>query len=290
MQGSGVAPPLSLSASLGDRQSLRSLSVHSELPRVTGSLWLGPRGDRVWDNRETLETLPPAPQRQEGGRTVCVPTGEGRRRRRWGRTPCGRAARSRPATPGFPPSAEFPLFSCNNGVVRTPCRELDSSRSSLSAASAFAIATAGANEGTPNKEKYRRMSLASAGARGARLTASRRSAGLRERRDPGSLILRSLGRCPLWPGGPFLPVPGGNPLPMEPWSPPPPTCTHRSQSGGPRGRRSGGRPRSDSGDKRSAVQGGGVHAALQGARCERQPSPPGLGFEWRWVEPCSLSS
>ncbi|XP_024417553.2 ras-specific guanine nucleotide-releasing factor 1 isoform X2 [Desmodus rotundus] len=59
-------------------------------------------------------------------------------------------------------SSEFPLFSCNNGVVRTPCRELDSSRSSLSAASAFAIATAGANEGTPNKEKYRRMSLASA--------------------------------------------------------------------------------------------------------------------------------
>lgn len=45
----------------------------------------------------------------------------------------------------------------------TSCRELDSNRSALSAASAFAIATAGANEGTPNKEKYRRMSLASAG-------------------------------------------------------------------------------------------------------------------------------
>ena len=58
---------------------------------------------------------------------------------------------------------EFPLFSYNNGVVMTSCRELDNNRSALSAASAFAIATAGANEGTPNKEKYRRMSLASAG-------------------------------------------------------------------------------------------------------------------------------
>lgn len=43
------------------------------------------------------------------------------------------------------------------------CRELDNNRSALSAASAFAIATAGANEGTPTKEKYRRMSLASTG-------------------------------------------------------------------------------------------------------------------------------
>nr|XP_060611418.1 ras-specific guanine nucleotide-releasing factor 1 isoform X1 [Anolis sagrei ordinatus] len=60
-------------------------------------------------------------------------------------------------------SSEFPLFAYNNGVVMTSCRELDSSRSALSAASAFAIATAGANEGTPTKEKYRRMSLASAG-------------------------------------------------------------------------------------------------------------------------------
>ncbi|XP_062947402.1 ras-specific guanine nucleotide-releasing factor 1 isoform X3 [Cynocephalus volans] len=59
--------------------------------------------------------------------------------------------------------SEFPLFSYNNGVVMTSCRELDNNRSALSAASAFAIATAGANEGTPNKEKYRRMSLASAG-------------------------------------------------------------------------------------------------------------------------------
>ncbi|XP_025026621.1 ras-specific guanine nucleotide-releasing factor 1 isoform X2 [Python bivittatus] len=61
-------------------------------------------------------------------------------------------------------SSEFPLFSYNNGVVMTSCRELENSRSSaLSAASAFAIATAGANEGTPTKEKYRRMSLASPG-------------------------------------------------------------------------------------------------------------------------------
>uniref|UniRef100_A0A673THZ7 Ras protein specific guanine nucleotide releasing factor 1 n=1 Tax=Suricata suricatta TaxID=37032 RepID=A0A673THZ7_SURSU len=64
---------------------------------------------------------------------------------------------------GLLPSAEFPLFSYNNGVVMTSCRDLDGSRSALSAASAFAIATAGANEGTPSKDKYRRMSLASAG-------------------------------------------------------------------------------------------------------------------------------
>ncbi|XP_004999693.1 ras-specific guanine nucleotide-releasing factor 1 [Cavia porcellus] len=66
-------------------------------------------------------------------------------------------------------SSEFPLFSYNNGVVMTSCRELDSNRSALSATSAFAIATAGANEGTPNKEKYRRMSLASAGVRASLL-------------------------------------------------------------------------------------------------------------------------
>ncbi|XP_074693191.1 ras-specific guanine nucleotide-releasing factor 1 isoform X1 [Strix aluco] len=59
-------------------------------------------------------------------------------------------------------SSDFSLFSYNNGVVMPSCRELDSTRSALSAASAFAIATAGANEGTPTKEKYRRMSLASA--------------------------------------------------------------------------------------------------------------------------------
>ncbi|KAK1327755.1 hypothetical protein QTO34_012662 [Cnephaeus nilssonii] len=59
--------------------------------------------------------------------------------------------------------SEFPLFSYNNGVVMRSCRELDNSRSGLSAASAFAIATSGANEGTPNKEKYRRLSLASTG-------------------------------------------------------------------------------------------------------------------------------
>ena len=58
---------------------------------------------------------------------------------------------------------EFSLFSFNNGMVVSSCRELDNNRRALSAASAFAIATAGANEGTPTKEKYRRMSLASTG-------------------------------------------------------------------------------------------------------------------------------
>lgn len=48
-------------------------------------------------------------------------------------------------------------------MVMSSCREMDNNRSALSAASAFAIATAGANEGTPTKEKYRRMSLASTG-------------------------------------------------------------------------------------------------------------------------------
>ncbi|GCC19205.1 hypothetical protein chiPu_0018266 [Chiloscyllium punctatum] len=59
--------------------------------------------------------------------------------------------------------SEFSLFSYNNGVVVTSSREMDNNRSALSATSAFAIATAGANEGTPTKEKFRRMSLASAG-------------------------------------------------------------------------------------------------------------------------------
>ncbi|KAI4826022.1 hypothetical protein KUCAC02_021680 [Chaenocephalus aceratus] len=60
-------------------------------------------------------------------------------------------------------NSEFSLFSYNNGMVMSSCREMDNNRSALSAASAFAIATAGANEGTPTKEKYRRMSLASTG-------------------------------------------------------------------------------------------------------------------------------
>uniref|UniRef100_A0A6Q2WSX5 Ras protein specific guanine nucleotide releasing factor 1 n=1 Tax=Esox lucius TaxID=8010 RepID=A0A6Q2WSX5_ESOLU len=60
-------------------------------------------------------------------------------------------------------NSEFSLFSFNNGMVVSSCRELDNNRSALSAASAFAIATAGANEGTPTKEKYRRMSLACTG-------------------------------------------------------------------------------------------------------------------------------
>ncbi|XP_060035543.1 ras-specific guanine nucleotide-releasing factor 1 isoform X2 [Erinaceus europaeus] len=59
-------------------------------------------------------------------------------------------------------TSEFPLFSFN-GVVMPSCRELDGARSALSATSAFAIATAGANEGAPGKEKFRRLSLASAG-------------------------------------------------------------------------------------------------------------------------------
>uniref|UniRef100_A0A8C2JAN8 Ras-specific guanine nucleotide-releasing factor 1-like n=1 Tax=Cyprinus carpio TaxID=7962 RepID=A0A8C2JAN8_CYPCA len=49
--------------------------------------------------------------------------------------------------------SKFSLFSYNNGMVMSSCRELDNNRSALSAASAFAIATAGANEGTPTKEK-----------------------------------------------------------------------------------------------------------------------------------------
>lgn len=79
--------------------------------------------------------------------------------RGWG-DPAGLQLRLSAAVP--PP--DFSLFSYNNGVVMPSCRELDTTRSALSAASAFAIATAGANEGTPTKEKYRRMSLASAGA------------------------------------------------------------------------------------------------------------------------------
>uniref|UniRef100_A0A8C2PXG0 Ras-specific guanine nucleotide-releasing factor 1-like n=1 Tax=Cyprinus carpio TaxID=7962 RepID=A0A8C2PXG0_CYPCA len=51
------------------------------------------------------------------------------------------------------PITKFSLFSYNNGMVMSSCRELDNNRSALSAASAFAIATAGANEGTPTKEK-----------------------------------------------------------------------------------------------------------------------------------------
>uniref|UniRef100_A0A4W3K0C0 Ras protein specific guanine nucleotide releasing factor 1 n=1 Tax=Callorhinchus milii TaxID=7868 RepID=A0A4W3K0C0_CALMI len=49
--------------------------------------------------------------------------------------------------------SKFSLFSYNNGVVVTTCREMDGNRSSLSAASAFAIATAGANEGFPADQR-----------------------------------------------------------------------------------------------------------------------------------------
>ncbi|XP_021062597.1 ras-specific guanine nucleotide-releasing factor 1 isoform X1 [Mus pahari] len=59
---------------------------------------------------------------------------------------------------------EFPFFNYNNGVLMTTCRDLvDNNRSTLSATSAFAIATAGANEGPSNKEVFRRMSLANTG-------------------------------------------------------------------------------------------------------------------------------
>uniref|UniRef100_A0A8C9T4K4 Ras protein specific guanine nucleotide releasing factor 1 n=1 Tax=Scleropages formosus TaxID=113540 RepID=A0A8C9T4K4_SCLFO len=49
--------------------------------------------------------------------------------------------------------SKFSLFSYNNGMVVSSCRELDSNRSALSAASAFAIATAGANEGFPTDQR-----------------------------------------------------------------------------------------------------------------------------------------
>uniref|UniRef100_A0A671WH85 Ras protein specific guanine nucleotide releasing factor 1 n=1 Tax=Sparus aurata TaxID=8175 RepID=A0A671WH85_SPAAU len=50
-------------------------------------------------------------------------------------------------------SSMFSLFSFNNGMVVSSCRELDNNRSALSAASAFAIATAGANEGFPTDQR-----------------------------------------------------------------------------------------------------------------------------------------
>jgi hypothetical protein len=63
-----------------------------------------------------------------------------------------------------PLSTEFPFFNYNNGILMTTCRDLvDNNRSTLSATSAFAIATAGANEGPSNKEVFRRMSLANTG-------------------------------------------------------------------------------------------------------------------------------
>ncbi|NXT18496.1 RGRF1 factor, partial [Syrrhaptes paradoxus] len=97
-------------------------------------------------------------------------------------------------------SSDFSLFSYNNGVVMPSCRELDSTRSALSAASAFAIATAGANEGTPTKEKYRRMSLASAGTcpgLGWGGDTARRRSGWSVRRSPRYGVLTP-GLCRLW--------------------------------------------------------------------------------------------
>ena len=88
----------------------------------------------------------------------------------------------------------------------TPCRELDSNRSALSAASAFAIATAGANEGTPNKEKYRRMSLASAGTELAHHLDDSTTPGACPPSDMECLLPQALTGLSLLPGGPFIPT------------------------------------------------------------------------------------
>ncbi|XP_028614784.1 ras-specific guanine nucleotide-releasing factor 1 isoform X3 [Grammomys surdaster] len=60
-------------------------------------------------------------------------------------------------------SGTFPKFPLLNysGVVIPTCRDMVDNQTTLSATSAFAIATAGANEGPSNKEVFRRMSLAS---------------------------------------------------------------------------------------------------------------------------------
>ena len=83
----------------------------------------------------------------------------------------------------------------------TSCRELDSNRSALSAASAFAIATAGANEGTPNKEKYRRMSLASAGTELAHRLDDSTTPGACPPSDMECLLPQALAGLSLLPGG-----------------------------------------------------------------------------------------
>ncbi|KAG8145271.1 hypothetical protein E2320_013617 [Naja naja] len=117
------------------------------------------RSPRATQGVEAPKSLPEKilPLRQPRVRTASDPPGEAH----WRDLPHGIIPMNFLPSP---PHAEFPLFSYNNGVVMTSCRELENSRSSaLSAASAFAIATAGANEGTPTKEKYRRMSLASPG-------------------------------------------------------------------------------------------------------------------------------
>lgn len=106
---------------------------------------------------------------------------------------CQFSYQTRPPVFERPLPSEFSLFSFNNGMVVSSCRELDNNRSALSAASAFAIATAGANEGTPTKEKYRRMSLA--------------STGQSPRRTP-AMVRSSLGSVPVAHGGLSLTTPG----------------------------------------------------------------------------------
>lgn len=144
-------------------------------------------------------------QKAEGGGAGGRPHQPHRRPRSWAPALSLRLGQEGLRVGSFPP--ELPLFSYNNGVVRTPCRDLDNNRSALSAASAFAIATAGANEGTPNKEKYRRMSLASAGA------------GLRGRGDT-----LTLGPGPRWLLGThgLQAVAGAGPPPAAPSSHQPP--------------------------------------------------------------------
>ncbi|XP_052045253.1 ras-specific guanine nucleotide-releasing factor 1 isoform X1 [Apodemus sylvaticus] len=60
------------------------------------------------------------------------------------------------------PMTEFPLFNYS-GVIMSTCRDLDNNLGTISATSAFAIATAGANESSSNKEVFRRMSLVNTG-------------------------------------------------------------------------------------------------------------------------------
>uniref|UniRef100_A0A673TUG4 Ras protein specific guanine nucleotide releasing factor 1 n=1 Tax=Suricata suricatta TaxID=37032 RepID=A0A673TUG4_SURSU len=106
---------------------------HPEPALLWGRQQLDPHRRLLWGH----EGGPPVPRRLQLG--PWFPNGPGLDRRR--------------LSTGLLPSAEFPLFSYNNGVVMTSCRDLDGSRSALSAASAFAIATAGANEGFPPDQR-----------------------------------------------------------------------------------------------------------------------------------------
>lgn len=59
-----------------------------------------------------------------------------------------------------PLSTEFSHFNYSGILIHT-CRDMFDNRTTLSATSAFAIATAGASEGPSSKAVFRRMSLAS---------------------------------------------------------------------------------------------------------------------------------